>query len=140
MDLETDSLVWKTMSGESASVRQRVPKEEDIVRVPRDNEALAEDLEDRQVDERIVANLRIFWADRKFMLRAGVYALLMSGLISLLIPVRYQSVTRLMPPDSPSGVGLGMLSAMAGRAGMEGLGGLAGDLLRAKSSGALFVA
>src|SRR6266566_394188 len=110
------------MSGESASVRQRVRKEEDIVPVPRDNEALAEDLEDRQVDERIVANLRIFWADRKFMLRAGVYALLMSGLISLLIPVRYQSVTRLMPPDSPSGVGLGMLSAMAGRAGVESLG------------------
>ncbi len=128
------------MSGESASVRQRVPKEEDIVPLPRDNEALAEDLGERQVAERTVAYLRPFWAQRKFILRVGVYALLMSGLISLLIPVRYQSVTRLMPPDSPSGVGLGMLSAMAGRAGTEGLGGLAGDLLGPKSSGALFVA
>jgi capsule polysaccharide export protein KpsE/RkpR len=44
-----------------------------------------------------------------------------------------------MPPDSPSGLGLGILSAMTGRAGMEGLGGLAGDALGMKSSGALFV-
>jgi uncharacterized protein involved in exopolysaccharide biosynthesis len=137
--LETDLLVRKTMSGESASVRQRSSKEEDIVPVPRDNEALAEDLGDRQVDERTVAYLRPFWAQRKFIQRVGVYALLVSALISFLIPVRYQSVTRLMPPDSPSGLGLGMLTAMTGRAGMEGLGGLAGDLLGAKSSGALFV-
>jgi len=139
LELETDSLVWKTMSGESASVRQRVSNEEDTVPVPRDEEALAEDLGDRQVDERTVAYLRPFWAQRKFILRVGVYALLVSLLISLLIPVRYQSVTRLMPPDSPSGLGIGMLSAMAGRAGLQGLGGFAGDVLGMKSSGALFV-
>src|SRR6266853_1871484 len=127
------------MSAESASVRQRSSNVEDIVPAPRDNEALADDLRDQQVDERAVANLRPFWAERKFILRVGVYALLASALISTLIPVRYQSVTRLMPPDSPSGLGLGMLSAMTGRAGMEGLGGLAGDVLGMKSSGALFV-
>jgi len=127
------------MSGESASVRQRLSKDEDIVSVPPDNEALTVDLKDRHVDEQIVANLRVFWTDRKFILRAGVYALLASMVISMLIPVRYHSVTRLMPPDSPSGLGLGMLSAMAGSAGMQGLGGIAGDLLGMKSSGALFV-
>jgi capsule polysaccharide export protein KpsE/RkpR len=132
------------MGGESASVRQRLSNEEDIVPVPRDNEALANDLRDRQVNERTVANLRVLWGDRKFILRAGVYALLASALISLLIPVRYQSVTRLMPPDSPSGLG-GMLSLMTGRSGMQGtggtggIGGLAGDLLGTKTSGALFV-
>src|ERR1700704_5091939 len=127
------------MSGESASVRQRVSNEEDIVAVPGDNEAVVEGLADRQVGERTVANIRPFWAQRKFILRAGVYALLASGLISLLIPVRYQSVTRLMPPDSPSGLGLGTLASMAGRAGMEGLMGVAGDVLGMKSSGSLFV-
>jgi capsule polysaccharide export protein KpsE/RkpR len=132
------------MGGESASVKQRLSNEEDIVPVPRDSEALANDLRDRQVNERTVANLRVLWGDRKFILRAGVYALLASALISLLIPVRYQSVTRLMPPDSPSGLG-GMLSLMTGRSGMQGtggtggIGGLAGDLLGTKTSGALFV-
>jgi capsule polysaccharide export protein KpsE/RkpR len=127
------------MSGESASVRQKLSNEEDVIPVPRDYEALADDLGDGQVEGRTVANLRPFWAQRKFILRVGVYALVVSALISLLIPVRYQSETRLMPPDSPSGLGLGMLSAMTGRAGMGGLGGIAGDLLGTKSSGALFV-
>jgi capsule polysaccharide export protein KpsE/RkpR len=127
------------MSGEPASVRQRLSNEEDIVSVPRDNEALADDLRDRQVDGRTVANLWLFWADRRFILRAGVYALLASMLIAILIPARYESVTRLMPPDSPSGLGLGMLSMVAGRAGLDGLGAIAGDALGMKNSGALFV-
>jgi len=83
--------------------------------------------------------LRLFWEHRKFLLRAGAYALLTSILIALLIPVRYQSVTRLMPPDSQSTSGLGLLAAMAGRNGAGGLTGLAGDFLGVKSSGALFV-
>jgi capsule polysaccharide export protein KpsE/RkpR len=64
--------------------------------------------------------------------------MLASVLVALLIPVRYQSVTRLMPPDSQSGSGLGLLAAMAGRNG-SGLSGFAGDFLGVKSSGALFV-
>src|SRR6266852_6444588 len=127
------------MSAESASVKQRSSKEEPIIRVPRENEALACGVSSHQVNERTVTTLRPFWKQRKFILRIGAYALLASALISILIPARYQSVTRLMPPDSPSGLGLGILSAMTGRAGMEGLGGLAGDALGMKSSGALFV-
>ncbi len=71
----------------------------------------------------------------------GVYALLASILIALIIPARYQAVTRLMPPDSQSNSSLGLLAAMSGRAGSgaNALGGLAGDLLGVKSSGALFV-
>ena len=44
-----------------------------------------------------------------------------------------------MPPDGQSGTGLGLLAAMAERSGAGGLGGVAGDLLGMKSSGALFV-
>jgi uncharacterized protein involved in exopolysaccharide biosynthesis len=83
--------------------------------------------------------LRLFWERRRFLLRTAGYALLGSILIALLIPARYQSLTRLMPPDSQSSSGLGMLAAMAGKGGGAGLGGLAGDLLGVKSSGALFV-
>ena len=68
-----------------------------------------------------------------------VCATLGSALIAILIPVRYQSVTRLMPPDGQSSSGLGLLAAMAGRNGAGGLAGLAGDVLGIKSSGALFV-
>jgi len=82
--------------------------------------------------------VRLFWANRRFLLRTAVYALLTSIVIALLIPVRYQSVTRLMPPDSQSGIGPGLLAAMTDRKGMGSLG-LASDLLGMKSSGALFV-
>jgi uncharacterized protein involved in exopolysaccharide biosynthesis len=84
--------------------------------------------------------LQLFWTHRKFVFRTGVYSLLASILVAFLIPVRYQAVTRLMPPDSQSG-GLQMLAAMAGRmsGGTGALGGLAGDFLGVKSSGSLFV-
>lgn len=83
--------------------------------------------------------LRLFWEQRKFVFRAGCYALFASIIIAILIPVRYQAVTRLMPPDNQSTSGLGVLAAMAGKSGIGGLSGLAGDVLGMKSSGALFV-
>jgi uncharacterized protein involved in exopolysaccharide biosynthesis len=65
--------------------------------------------------------------------------MLASAFIAILIPVRYRSVTRLMPPDGQSSSGLGLVAALAGRNGAGGLAGLAGDVLGIKSSGALFV-
>jgi len=82
--------------------------------------------------------LELFWEHRRDIWRAGLYAILTSTLIALLIPVRYQAATRLMPPDTQSS-GLGLLTAISGRSGASALGGLAGDLLGVKSSGALFV-
>jgi uncharacterized protein involved in exopolysaccharide biosynthesis len=83
--------------------------------------------------------LRLLWKCRRFLFRVAVCAMLGSALIAILIPVRYQSVTRLMPPDGQSSSGLGLLAAMAGRNGAGGLSGFAGDLLGVRSSGALFV-
>lgn len=83
--------------------------------------------------------LQLFWASRHLLLRTAICALVASVVIAFLIPVRYQSVTRLMPPDSQASSSLGMLAAMAGRNGAGSLGGVAGDLLGMKSSGALFV-
>jgi capsule polysaccharide export protein KpsE/RkpR len=134
------------MSGESRSTTQAPSNEEGIVLVPSDNNTgRAEEFPRRLVHERTVANLRLYWVHRKVLLRAGAYALMATTLIAFLIPVRYASVTRLMPPDQLSGTGLGMLSAMAGARGAAtgasggGLGEIAGSLLGMKSSGALFV-
>jgi uncharacterized protein involved in exopolysaccharide biosynthesis len=94
-----------------------------------------------ETEPSLLPYLQLFWASRRLLLRAGVCAFVVSAVIAFLIPVRFQSVTRLMPPDEQSGTGLGLLAAMAGHADTDagGLGGLAGDLLGVKSSGALFV-
>jgi capsule polysaccharide export protein KpsE/RkpR len=107
---------------------------------PRYKPVLAGQLESRQAHEGTVACLRLIWTRRKFIFRAGAYALLASVLLALLIPARYQAVTRLMPPDAQPASRLGMLSAMTGAAPLAGgLGDIAGSLLGVKSSGALFV-
>jgi capsule polysaccharide export protein KpsE/RkpR len=87
--------------------------------------------------ERVVARLRLVWEARGFILKAAILGLVLATLDAFLIPWRYQSTTRLMPPDSRSLSNLSMLSALPGQAG--GLGGFAGDLLGMKSTGALFV-
>src|SRR5579864_8697708 len=97
------------MSGELPSVTQRRSNGEEILVDTQDRATLPNILEDRSLQEPTITSLRLFWADRRFLLRAGVYALLASALISILIPVRYQTVTRLMPPDIPSGTGMGLL-------------------------------
>jgi capsule polysaccharide export protein KpsE/RkpR len=91
--------------------------------------------------EATLSRLRLVWDNRRFLLRVFVWSLLASGLIVLLIPNRYEAVERLMPPDTQSGMGAAMLTAMMGRPGSTGLGAgaMAGDLLGLKSSGALFV-
>jgi uncharacterized protein involved in exopolysaccharide biosynthesis len=93
--------------------------------------------------------MRLLWDERRFLKKVISYGLLLAVLVSLLLPVRYESRTRLMPPDQQSSSGLAMLAAIAGRGGASGggmssalggsLGGVAGDLLGLKSSGALFV-
>lgn len=84
-----------------------------------------------------VAWLRLLWERRRFLVRVTVWGLVLSTVIAFLIPKRYESTTRLMPPDSQSGSGMAMIAALAGKGGL-GLGSMAGDLLGMKSSGALF--
>lgn len=86
-----------------------------------------------------LACLRSLWESGNLLWRAGLGALLASTIIAFLIPASYESMTRLMPPESQPGAGAGLLAAMAGRAGGAGLGGIAGDLLGVRNSGALFV-
>lgn len=92
---------------------------------------------------------RLLWAKRAWLARAVVAGFVFFILVAIAIPVRYESKARLMPPDQSGSVAA--LAALAGRVGGGGgggglatslggdLGGVAGDLLGLKSSGALFV-
>ncbi|MGB4783626.1 MAG: hypothetical protein WAQ77_02840, partial [Candidatus Acidiferrum sp.] len=81
---------------------------------------------------RLVATLRLLWESRRMVFRAMVTGALVSAGLVMLIPVRYEATTQLMPPDGQSGTGMAMLSALAGRAG--GFGGIASDLLGVRNS------
>ena len=98
--------------------------------------------------------LRLLWSERRFLLRAGVSGLVLSALVALVLPVRYESQTRLMPPDQGGGSGLAMLAALASKGGGSdssssssssdgmfagGIGRMATDVLGLKTSGALLV-
>lgn len=108
-----------------------------------ENESLENPLfaETAETQGSLLPHLRLFWTNRRFLFRTSAYALLASVLIAFLIPVRYEAVTRLMPPDPQTSGALGMIAALTSRGSgaTGGLGSLAGDLLGVKSSGALFV-
>ena len=61
-----------------------------------------QDFHDRAAHEQAIANLRLLWESRRFLGRVTGVGLVLSVVIALLIPSRYQSVTRLMPPDNQS--------------------------------------
>jgi uncharacterized protein involved in exopolysaccharide biosynthesis len=96
-------------------------------------------LDSRIAREQMIARFRTLWAERRFLFRVTIAALLASLLIAFLIPNRYESTVQLMPPDSHSGEGLSLLAGLAGSKQADNLGLLAGDLLGMKTTGALFV-
>jgi uncharacterized protein involved in exopolysaccharide biosynthesis len=94
--------------------------------------------------DQTLAYLQLLWAHRALLSRVAVYALLASTLIAFLIPPRYESTARLMPPDNQSISGLAMVASMmssggGGGSGSSGLAGMAGDLLGVRSTSELFV-
>jgi capsule polysaccharide export protein KpsE/RkpR len=86
-----------------------------------------------------VRNANLLWDHRRLLFRVAVVALVVSATIAFLIPKRYESVARLMPPEQPS-TGAAMLAALAGHSmgGLAGFGNLAG-LLGGRTSSALFI-
>ena len=86
-----------------------------------------------------VRNTTLLWDRRRLLLRVAGVTLVLSAVIAFLIPKRYESVARLMPPEQPSS-GAAMLAALAGHSlgGLGGLGNLAG-LLGGRTSSALFI-
>jgi capsule polysaccharide export protein KpsE/RkpR len=92
-------------------------------------------------DEKTLASLWLIWAHRRSLFRLAVYAVVVSTIAAFLIPARYESTTRLMPPDNQSTSGLATaLAAMSGGSG-GALSGIAGDFLglSGKNTSELFV-
>lgn len=125
------------MSTPARSPREsRVP--DDLVLSPQDLGITAEDRE--QARQRFVARQRLVWAHRRLIAQAVIAGLLLSSVVAFLIPDRYRSATRLMPPDQPN-AGIAALAAGSGLAAQFGsdLGSVAGDVLGLKSSSDLFL-
>jgi capsule polysaccharide export protein KpsE/RkpR len=87
-----------------------------------------------------IANTSVLWKHRKSLLKTAVVGSVISLLLVLLIPKRYESTARIMPPESSSG-SAAMLAALAGRGTGElgTLGSLAASMLGVRTSGPLFV-
>lgn len=89
-------------------------------------------------NERTVAYMRLLWEHRRLLARVTLYGFLSSALLAFLIPNRYQSTARLMPPDSNQSGGLAMAAA-ALSSGAGGLGSMASEMLGLKSNSDIFV-
>ena len=128
--------------GAQSKAREKSVRE-NVVLVQPDVEPIPnEDLEHEFAREHAVAIQRLVWVNRRFILRAAVSGVLFSALVAFLIPKRFQSTVRLMPPDQgSSGMGAAMLTLASGSIGTQlgsGLGSMAGDLLGLKNSSDLF--
>jgi uncharacterized protein involved in exopolysaccharide biosynthesis len=98
-----------------------------------DEQAAQQDLREGATQARIVANLRLLWESRRFLGCVAGAGLLLSTLIAFLIPNRYQSGARLMPPDNSSNTGLAQ-AAVALAGGAAGIEGIASELMGQKST------
>ena len=81
-----------------------------------------DELNDREKHERTAARLRLIWMRRRLLFYMAVCGLVVSTLIAFLIPNRYTSQTRLMPPDKDSGSGLASAAAALTEARERALG------------------
>jgi capsule polysaccharide export protein KpsE/RkpR len=116
-----------------APVRQRVPglPEHDVPVTPAPEEAA-------QGNTDSVAYMRLLWEHRRLLGLVALCGLLASTLLAFLIPIRFESTTRLMPPDSNQSGGLAMAAA-ALSGGVGGIGGIASEMLGLKSTSDIFV-
>ena len=85
-----------------------------------------------------VANVALLWTRRSTLVRAVMLALVLSSLTAFVLPNKYRSSTRIMPPEQ-SGGSAAMLASLVGKGSGSGLAGLAGGLLGTRGNGALFI-
>lgn len=88
------------------------------------------------VRTRMIGRVALLWQERRFLFRCATAGLMASIVLVLMIPVRFTSTTRLMPPDQ-TGQGIASMIAALGKA--SDLGSIGGDLLGMKTSGDLFM-
>ena len=97
-----------------------------------------DELERREARLRLAKNVRTVWGERVFLFRLLVLGFVIAFALAFLIPSRYTSTTRLMPPDNQATSTIAMAAAaLTGKAG--GLGEMAGELLGIKNTSDIFV-
>jgi capsule polysaccharide export protein KpsE/RkpR len=118
----------------SAPVRQPIPElpENDLPETPVPEET-------PEKGEHTLASIKLVWVNRVTLARVALYALVASTIVAFLIPSRYESTARLMPPDNQSSSGLAMAAAAMSQATAGGLGGIASNFLGLKSTSDVFV-
>jgi len=92
--------------------------------------------------ERSVARLRLLADNAGLIGRVTACGIVAATALAFLIPQRYESTTRLMPPESQSSPGMALLATLAAGSGIGmggGLASLGGELLGGKNTGVLFV-
>lgn len=94
--------------------------------------------EKRAARAKAVARLRLLWDHRGRILRVTGAGLLLFLVLAFVIPRRFESTTRLMPPDHPN-AGMAVLGALTGKSAPGAVGALADEFLGLKSSGELFI-
>jgi uncharacterized protein involved in exopolysaccharide biosynthesis len=99
-------------------------------------EKALKEMEHEEVRRRLGRNVRTVWSQRTFLVRLSVLGLGLGFLVAFLIPARYTSTTRLMPPDNQAGSSLAMVAnSVGGSRGSE----IAGSLFDLKSTSDVFV-
>jgi capsule polysaccharide export protein KpsE/RkpR len=89
--------------------------------------------------ERFAANCRLLWQRRDVLRRAAFYGFVFFTVLALLIPSRYQSTARLMPPDNNQAAsGLAAVAAMVSSSAGSAAGGLANEVLGVKNTSDIF--
>jgi capsule polysaccharide export protein KpsE/RkpR len=97
-----------------------------------------------QARRRRIAKLALLWQERQLLLRWALVGLACSTLLAFLLPVRYTSTTRLMPPDQVGG-GLAATLASLTKGGSSSSGGssdlgmMGSELLGMRTTSDLFV-
>ncbi len=86
--------------------------------------------------QRLIGRFSLLWQERRLLFRCAAIGFATSSIIALLLPVRYTSTTRLMPPDQ-SGQGIASMLSAIGKSG--DLGAIGEQLLGLKTSGDLFI-
>jgi capsule polysaccharide export protein KpsE/RkpR len=114
-------------------ITKRQPQYSEPVLEP---ELISESGERPQERGQAVAKIGLLWEQRQFVLRCAAIALVASVIVAFLIPVRYTSTTRLMPPDQ-GGQGITSMLAAVGKATGD-MGGISGAL-GLKTTGDMFV-
>jgi capsule polysaccharide export protein KpsE/RkpR len=121
------------MSSRAVKQSQEVPREVDLDQLL-ERRVRQDQLEAR---ERRIERAGHLWSRRKVLAKFVAWGAAASVLIAVLIPSRFASTTRLMPPDSAQGQGLAMFAAAAGRLGGN-LASIGNELLGLKTSDDLF--